>query len=144
MNHMKGSMKMFLGEYNPNITEGSRIALPSKLRDQISRGEIILSKGFEKCVLVYDKDDWAEKAQKQVENLPGNLKRSDLERYLYTSASEVTIDSQGRFVVPPHLKDYARLQGKTAVIGVGDHIELWDKKTWDAHMSIVAENLGEQ
>ncbi len=138
---MKGSMKMFLGEYNPNITEGSRIALPSKMRDQISRGEVILSKGFEKCVLVYDKDDWAEKAQKQVENLPGTTKRSDLERYLYTSASEVSIDSQGRFVVPPHLKDYAELGGKTAVIGVGDHIELWDKAIWDAYMLKVTGSL---
>lgn len=134
---------MFLGEYNPNITEGSRIALPSKMRDQISHGEIILSKGFEKCVLVYDKDDWAEKAQKQVENLPGNLKRSDLERYLYTSASEASIDAQGRFVVPPHLKEYAMLENKTAVIGVGDHIELWDKNSWDMYMGKVTETLSE-
>ncbi len=51
-------MRMFLGEYQPNITEGSRIALPKKLREQITGGEVILSRGFEKCVFVYDKEDW--------------------------------------------------------------------------------------
>lgn len=134
-------MKMFLGEYNPNITEGSRIALPSKMRDQLSSGEVILSKGFEKCVLLYDRVDWSEKAQKQVENLSGSVKRSDLERYLYTSASETSVDSQGRFVIPPHLKDFAGITGKTAVIGVGDHIEIWDKSLWDSYLKRVEESL---
>ena len=61
-------MKMFLGEYQPNITDGSRISLPKKLREQIEGDEVILSKGFERCIFVYDKEDWLLEAQKQVEN----------------------------------------------------------------------------
>jgi len=133
-------MRMFLGEYNPNITEGSRIALPKKHRDQISNG-VVLSKGFEKCVLVYDKEDWLNKAEKQVENLAGTAKRSDLERYLYTSADEVSIDTQGRLVIPAALKDYAGIKKETAVIGVGDHVEIWDKETWERHIGNVSEML---
>jgi len=44
-------MKMFLGEYQPNITDGSRISLPKKLREQIEGDEVILSKGFEDASL---------------------------------------------------------------------------------------------
>ena len=76
-------MRMFLGEYNPNITEGSRISLPKKFREQISSAEVILSKGFEKCIFVYDPQEWSSNVQKQVENLNGSLNKSDLERYLY-------------------------------------------------------------
>ena len=134
-------MKMFLGEYNPNITEGSRIALPKKHREQLRGGSVVLSKGFEKCVLVYDNEDWAEKAQKQVENLSGSAKVRDLERYLYVSATEASIDSQGRLVVPPALKNYAGLKGKTAIIGVGDHVEIWDGTTWKVHLEEISSEI---
>ncbi|HLD50890.1 division/cell wall cluster transcriptional repressor MraZ [candidate division WWE3 bacterium RIFOXYA2_FULL_46_9] len=136
-------MKMFLGEYNPNITEGSRIALPKKLREQIVSDDIVLAKGFEKCVLLYEKQDWAEKVEKQVENLKDQVKRSDLERYLFTSASEASVDSQGRLVIPTPLKEFAGIKSETAVIGVGDHIEIWDKDTWVSHLEEITNGLSQ-
>ena len=132
---------MFLGEYNPNITEGSRISLPKKFREQISSAEVILSKGFEKCIFVYDPQEWSSNVQKQVENLNGSLNKSDLERYLYTSATESAVDSQGRMVIPANLKDYAGIDTKTAVIGVGDHIEIWDQDKWQEHVEKISREL---
>lgn len=140
---MKVPMKMFLGEYNPNITEGSRIALPKKHREQVAGGEVVLSKGFEKCVLVYDKTDWVERVERQMGDLIGAAKRGDLERYLYTSASETGIDTQGRVVLPATLKEYAGISSRTAVIGVGDHIEIWDKPTWDRHLEKITARIEE-
>jgi len=61
-------MKMFLGEYQPNLTDGSRLALPKKLREQILGDEVVLSRGFEKCIFVYDKQDWLNESQKQIDN----------------------------------------------------------------------------
>ena len=138
---MVNNMKMFLGEYNPNITEGSRIALPKKFREQISEDQVILSKGFEKCIYIYAKEDWADKVQRQVESSTGSAKRSDLERYLYTSASEVSVDAQGRLVVPGKLKRYAGIEDKTSVIGVGDHIEIWDQDSWTEHLEKISVKL---
>jgi len=134
-------VRMFLGEYNPNITEGSRISLPKKFREQISSAEVILSKGFEKCIFVYDPQEWSSNVQKQVENLNGSLNKSDLERYLYTSATESAVDSQGRMVIPANLKDYAGIDTKTAVIGVGDHIEIWDQDKWQEHVEKISREL---
>ncbi|MBP8961005.1 division/cell wall cluster transcriptional repressor MraZ [Patescibacteria group bacterium] len=145
-------MKMFLGEYNPNITTGNRIALPKKHREQLAENEVVLAKGFEKCVLVYDYKDWSERVERQVDNLTeasfanGNTKltkRSDLERYLYTSATETSVDAQGRIVIPAHLLDYAEIKEATAVIGVGDHIEIWDLVTWQEHIKNIAESMAE-
>ena len=93
-------MRMFLGEYNPNITEGSRLALPKKLRYQINGDTVILSRGFEKCIFVYDKEDWVKEAQKQEESPISNKEMRDLKRYMYASAAEVDIDAQGRVVIP--------------------------------------------
>jgi len=134
-------MKMFLGEYQPNITEGSRIALPKKLREQINGEDVILSKGFEKCIFVYDKEDWVSEAQKQIENPITDAKTRELKRYMYSGATETTIDSQGRVVLPNNLKDYAQIDKKTIVIGAGDHVEIWDIENWSEYSQKVSLNL---
>ncbi len=137
-------MKMFLGKYSPNITSGNRIALPKKHREQITEDAVVLSKGFEKCILVYDLSDWSERVERQVDNLAEEgVKRSDLERYLYTSAAEASIDSQGRVVIPSDLKEYADIDGETAVIGVGDHVEIWDAEVWKEHLKNISEKMPE-
>lgn len=134
-------MKMFLGEYTPNLTEGSRLALPKKLRDQIEGDDVILSRGFEKCIFVYSKQDWMEEASKQVENPITDAKTRDIKRYMYSSATESVIDTQGRVVIPQNLKDYAQLTKGTTVIGAGDHIEIWDEDTWKYHLNKISEEL---
>ena len=132
---------MFLGEYQPNITEGSRIALPKKLREQIRGDEVVLSKGFEKCIFVYDKEDWVTEAQKQIENPITDQRTRELKRYMYSGASETTVDSQGRMVIPGNLKEYANIDKKTVVIGAGDHIEIWDFENWLDHSEKISQYL---
>ncbi len=135
-------MAMFLGEYNPNITEGSRIALPKKLRKYIKGDEVVLAKGFDKCIFVYDKKDWINLIQKRVEKERNGVTTEELERYLFTSASESSIDSQGRIVIPTQLVSFADIKKKTAILGVGDHIELWADETWKAYSQRVSAKLG--
>ena len=134
-------MRMFLGEYKPNITEGSRIALPKKLRDQIRGEDLILSKGFEKCIFVYDKEDWAQEANKQVENPITDQKTREIKRYMYAGAAEASIDPQGRVVLSASLKKYAGIEKNTTVIGAGDHIEIWDTDSWEAHLEKISKEL---
>jgi len=137
-------MRMFLGEYQPNITEGSRIALPKKLRDQIRGEEVILSRGFEKCIFVYDKEDWLAESNKQIENPITDSRTRDIKRYMYAGATEAAIDNQGRIVIPSNLTDYADVDKQTAVIGAGDHIEIWDLESWKQHLEKISGQLAAQ
>lgn len=139
---VKNDMKMFLGEYQPNITEGNRIALPKKLREQIVGEEVILSKGFEKCVFLYDRGDWAQEWEKQVENPITDLKTRELKRYVFSGAVDASIDEQGRFVLPQSLRSYASLDKDIVVIGAGDHVELWDSISWMEHLKKISGELG--
>ncbi|OGC47271.1 division/cell wall cluster transcriptional repressor MraZ [candidate division WWE3 bacterium RIFCSPHIGHO2_01_FULL_42_13] len=132
---------MFLGEYSPSITEGSRIALPKKLREQIRGDEVVLSRGFEKCVFIYDKEDWITEANKQVDNPINDKRTRELKRYMYASATDTAIDDQGRVVLPPNLKEYAGLDKKTIVIGAGDHVEVWDAQVWKEYLAKISESL---
>lgn len=134
-------MKMFLGEYQPNITEGSRVALPKKLREQILGDEVVISRGFEKCIFIYDKNDWLAETNKTVENPITDSKTRELKRYMFASAQESSIDAQGRVVLPSNLKKYAGIEKGTAVIGAGDHIEVWDIATWESYFDKISKEL---
>ncbi len=135
-------MQLFLGEYQPNITEGFRLALPKKMRDQIRGEEIVLSRGFEKCISIYDKEEWVKVYEK--ESAGGSitdLRSRDIKRYMFGLAIETTIDSQGRVVLPATLRDYAELNKETTIVGAGDHIEVWDKVNWEKHLEFIASRL---
>lgn len=139
-------MKMFLGEYNPNITEGSRVALPKKMREQIAGSAVVLTKGFEKCIYMYDLEDWKEQAQKQIDNSKQDTREAkirDLERYIFASAVEVTVDSQGRFVLPGTLIEYAGIEVSTSIVGVGNRIEIWDREKWKEHLAKISAELSQ-
>ncbi len=133
--------KMFLGEYQPNMTEGGRIALPSRLRDQFTGNTVILARGFEPCVFVFDVEDWQAEAGRLVDKPITDPETRQLRRYLFGNATEANIDDQGRVVIPPNLREFANLNGKTAVIGAGNHVEIWDKAAWEAHLAKVQAQI---
>lgn len=135
---------MFLGEYQPNITEGSRVALPKKLREQITSKDVVLIKGFEKCLFIYDKKDWLSESQKHLEKPITDAEARNLKRYLYASASESSIDEQGRIVISQNLKDYAHLNKKIIIIGAGDHIEIWDLENWNNFIEKINQEICKQ
>ena len=134
-------MKMFLGEYQPNLTEGARVALPKKLRDQIGGNSIILSRGFERCIFGYDRDDWLKEAEKQVSLPISDSKVRTLKRYMFSGAADVELDSQGRFVIPQSLKEYAQIEGEMIVIGAGDHFEIWNSAVWGKHLETIEKTF---
>ncbi|MFH1896129.1 MAG: division/cell wall cluster transcriptional repressor MraZ [bacterium] len=137
-------MKMFLGEYRPNLIDQSRLALPAKLRDQLTSQEVVLTRGFEKCLFGYEKASWEAEAQKQVASPISDSKTRKLKRYWYSGAVGVALDRQGRFVIPPNLKSYAGIKSDITVIGAGDHFEVWDSGLWQRHLVDISKEVQEE
>ena len=121
---------MFLGSYKPSFDEKTRrVALPKKIRDYLATNEIILSFGFEKCLFGFDTISWQNEAKKQL-SLPLTEKYPrDIRRFIFSSATDIKLDNQGRFVIPNNYLEYAHIK-KPIVVGAGDHFEIWDVKVW--------------
>ena len=51
---------------------------------------------------------------------------------LFANAAKCELDSQGRIVVPPKLRKYAKLDKDVVIIGVSDRAEIWAAETWNA------------
>lgn len=122
---------MFLGEYEHTIDSKGRLAVPAKFRTQMDQGAVI-SKGMGTCLSVYTTARWEEKSAELVADKANDQLR-DFERRIYPSASEIELDGQGRMVIPAKLRAYASLSNEVTVAGVRDHIEIWDRATWQTY-----------
>ena len=56
-------------------------------------------------------------------------------RFMVSGAVECPIDKQGRILVPPPLREYARLEREVTIAGVGNRIELWSKARFDEELA---------
>lgn len=118
---------MFCGEYSHSLDAKNRIILPSRLRDELG-GKIVLAKSVDKCVTLYTQEKWVEFCGK-LDKLP-DIETRRVKRFLYSTAFETEIDAQGRILIAPKLCEYAGLGKNVTVIGVGDHVEIWDSELW--------------
>jgi MraZ protein len=124
---------VFFGEYQINFSGSGRLLLPKKVRELLKGNTFILTKGFGNCLSGYDKDDWEKRATELLN--PSLLQPTDMDnrRYVFSSLVYLEIDEQGRFVVPKNLLEYGQLRDKVAIIGVGDHFEIWDMDKWESY-----------
>jgi MraZ protein len=94
-----------------------------------------------KCIFVYAKRDWEAESYKQVDNPITDSRTRELKRYMFGNATEASVDSQGRIVIPGNLREYAGIGKKVTVIGAGDHIEFWDTETWATYLAKISKEL---
>ncbi|BFM06220.1 division/cell wall cluster transcriptional repressor MraZ [Halioxenophilus aromaticivorans] len=110
-----------------------RIAIPTRVREQLSEicnGHIVLTASTQdNCLLIFPKPKWDEIVE-SINKLPPRkskmLRRTKLVMLGY--ANEVTIEDNGRMLIPPTLRTYARLDDKKLmVIGQGENLEIWSE-----------------
>lgn len=91
----------------------------------------------DKCVLVYPEPEWQNILPK-IEALPTfNKAALRTQRLLIGYACALELDGNGRVLVPPTLREYAKLEKKLMLVGLGKKFELWSEESW---LSSVADN----
>ncbi len=139
---------MFIGEYQHNIDDKGRLAIPAKFRGQLSEGAVV-TKGLDNCLSLFTKEGWEFEAERLMSLPLTQAKARAYARFMLASAFPVEIDKQGRVNVPAALRGYAGIEGATVVTGLGDHVEIWAPSAWEVYKSQVekdsveiAEELG--
>lgn len=129
---------MFMGEYSPALDDKGRVAIPARLRKAFGESPVIdrlvLTHGFDKCVMAFREDDWKE----FVENKLMPLSQSDPKhrmsvRFLVGGASDCELDKQGRLVIPSYLLNYADIKGDVIILGLYNKIEIWSKEVYEEY-----------
>jgi len=123
---------VFLGSYEHTVDSKNRLRLPKKFKRDFL-GEVVLTKGNDACLFVLPKENFDD-VFKKAENMPlFDSKAQKPLRLLFSSASVLEEDNQGRFLLPQSLKVYAGIEKEVVFVGVGSRIELWSKESWEKY-----------
>ncbi len=140
---------IFIGEYRHNLDVKGRLAIPANFRDALGL-HFYAAVGLDKCVSLYTEEQFS-LLYEQLLAYPDTKKNSrSLMQQIMGQAGKCEPDSQGRVMLPANLIRYAGLQKDCAVVGVGNHVEIWDGSIWEerseetlSNLSDIAENLPE-
>lgn len=126
---------MFRGANKVTLDAKGRLAMPTRYRDRIverSSGRLVATVDrSDRCLLIYPLPEW-EEIERKLMRLPTlNAAVRRLQRLMVGHATELELDSHGRILIPPTLREYAALARDVVLIGQGSRFELWDEAHWD-------------
>ena len=129
---------MFFGEYQHNVDKKGRAFIPSKFRDELGESFIMCrSIDSRPCLRIYSTEQW-QGLDEKLRALPA--KASDCKRTIYSSATTLECDAQGRILIPAKLREFAQLQGEACFIGMSDFFEVWSPENWTADDTACTED----
>ncbi|MFA5555033.1 MAG: hypothetical protein WCZ89_06830 [Phycisphaerae bacterium] len=144
-------MLLLTGEYQHVLDDKSRVLVSNKLRSQIDVDEhgsnFYLVLGANGILCLYP-EKYFEQIVLAMAPQPSPADETvAFERMAFALASKVELDNQGRLLINEKLKSRAGLSNNITLVGVRDHIELWNSQTWEkyleAHMPQYQKQMSE-
>jgi len=130
-------MKKFRGVSQLSLDAKGRIMLPARHREALSAicdSQLVITIDLNlPCLLIYPLDVW-EKVEEQIDALPSfNELASRLRHTLLAHADDVSIDANGRLLLPSTHRQFANFDKKLVLVGQGKKFELWSEATWNEY-----------
>ena len=120
---------MFLGQYAHNLDDKGRLTIPAKYRSDLADG-MVATRGPRRQIVLYPLNEW-QALTERVDALPRlDARAGNIRRLLYAFAEDLTMDKQGRIIVPPRLREYAQINTEVIIVGLNRYIELWAPERW--------------
>jgi MraZ protein len=133
-----GEMKLLTGTYVRSLDDKQRIAVPKRVRDAMGGEEITklyLAPGTDGSLAIYTEEAFFHMANHFENGPPTGHDVRAFSRVFYAQTESVEVDRQGRIRIPPELVQLADLTKEVVLLGVRDHLELWDRQRWEAYLS---------
>ena len=128
---------MFRGATSLNLDAKGRLAIPAKHRDALQSqggGHLVLTAHPHRCLLLYPQPAWEPIQAKMMALSSFDTQSSALQRLLVGFAEDIELDSAGRLLVSPVLREFSGLEKQAMLVGQGSHFELWSMEAWRAQL----------
>lgn len=134
------------GTFERTMDDKLRLAVPKPLREAFPEADgdtFYLAPGNEGCLSLYSTSCFDQLANRLATISTGRANVRNFLRVFYSQAERVVVDKQSRIRVPDRLVNLAGLTHDVVLIGVHDHVEIWDKTRWDSFLSQNASQFDE-
>mgnify|MGYP001588140844 CR=1 FL=1 len=129
-----------LGQYVGKVGEKGRIAFPKKFKEALG-DNLIITFGYENSLIIVSEEGW----EALLEGTAGRpfieADTRQAQRFLLGGASEITLDSKGRFIIPSYLRSFAGIGEEVVFVGLSRYVELWNKKNWGKEQAFLEKNI---
>lgn len=138
---------LLIGEYELTIDEKNRLLIPAEIRKQMNPERdgiaFYMVIGLNRKLWLYPERSYEEMVfQVRPEITPGE-EHLAFSHVNFGLASRIEWDSQGRLLIPEKSLRRAELTRELAVIGSGDHLELWNRGDWAVRREELLSRIGE-
>ncbi|GHU07919.1 transcriptional regulator MraZ [Betaproteobacteria bacterium] len=125
-----------------------RLAIPARHREELasaSDGQLVLTVHQHRCLLLYPLHAWEPIRDKLNARATLNVREAVYQqRNMVGMAKEnLALDSSGRLLIPPELRQFAQIEKLLWLVGLGSHFEIWSDAGWQRQQNIFLE-MGDQ
>ncbi|HAR35586.1 MAG TPA: hypothetical protein DCR87_01520 [Acidobacteria bacterium] len=127
---------LLIGSYTARLDRSGRLKIPEKFRDIIEQSygqDVFITSLTDEAVQIYPLAVWEQMTS--VANEGALNLRPDVRRFLLRvnlKGSHHQIDAKGRVLISQSLREKARLNGEVEVIGLNNHLEIWNKEVLES------------
>src|SRR4051812_28011631 len=127
---------LLTGTHPRTLDEKNRVTLPKRVRAQFSEiTQLFVAPGPDQCLWVFDEGNLEALSAKLDQAPAADTEVRVFRRLFFAQMEAVDIDRMGRALIPDRLVRFAELDKEVVLIGVRDHLELWNAGKWDAYLS---------
>ncbi len=122
------------GQFDHSIDDKGRVSVPVRFREALERDQVdslFITNSLinqERCLELYTPAEWQRFINKIKERnrFEANLQR--FQTFYIGGAHEVQFDNQGRVLIPPKLREFARLGREVTFAAAIDCFQLWNRE----------------
>lgn len=129
---------LLTGTYARSLDDKQRIPLPKPLREALGHPQVAVlfaTLGTDGSLALYTEEAFAQLGQQLAAASPAGPDVRAFSRMFYGQAERIEIDGQGRIRIPAPLAELAGLKREAILVGVRDHMELWDIDRWRDYLA---------
>lgn len=137
-------MPTYLGTSKHTLDDKSRLIVPKRFLEEVAPkdAQFTLTAGYERCLLLLDRQGWAEITADVSRNILCSRGERAMRRVFLGHAEVVSPDRSSRILIPEPLRQYAGMleSPEVVLVGTGKAVEIWSPARWLSVLSEAGSN----